>query len=263
MPTQTTKQAPDTLTVQFDYLKLPYMRDHHGEHIRRAQESGETHLEFVTKLADREVQRKRDQAMRRRVSAAKLPVIKTMDAWDWTWNAQHIRREQIMPLFDLEFAQAKEKSNLILVGGRGLGKTHIALALAHEACCQGIPTLFTTAADMLNRLYAATADKSLEKALLVYTRAPLLVLDEVGYIPFSKEAGDLFFQVIAKRYERGPTLLTCNRAFKDWNEVFTDTVAAAAIIDRLVHHAQILTLKGKSYRLKGKEAIEADLKTSQ
>ena len=115
---------------------------------------------------------------------------------------------------------------------------------------------------MLNRLYAATADKSLEKALLVYTRPALLVLDEVGYIPFSKEAGGLFFQVVAKRYERGPTLLTCNRAFKDWSEVFTDTVAAAAIIDWLVHNAQILSLKGKSYRLKGNEAIEANLKNA-
>jgi DNA replication protein DnaC len=116
---------------------------------------------------------------------------------------------------------------------------------------------------MINRLYAATADRSLEKALLTYTRPALLVLDEVGYIPFSKEAGDLFFQVIAKRYERGSILMTCNRAFKDWNEVFSDTVVAAAIIDRLVHHAQVLTLKGKSYRLKGKEAIEADLKDTQ
>lgn len=255
-----TPRLPNTLSTRFDYLRLPYMRDHHEEHLRRAAETGQTHVEFLTEIADKEVQRKHDLAMRRGVIAAKLPSDKTMDGWDWKWNAQHIRREQIMPLLDLAFVKKKERDNLILIGGRGLGKTRIAVSVAHEACCQRIPTLFTTAADMLNRLYAATADKSLEKALLTYTRPALLVLDEVGYLPFSKEAGDLFFQVIAKRYERGSTLLTCNRAFKDWNEVFSDTVVAAAIIDRLVHHSQILTLKGKSYRLKGKETIEADLK---
>ena len=249
----------EALAGQLEYLRLPAMRTHYKEFARRAVEAKQTHMEFLTALVEEEVRIRNERSIRSRLAAAKMPAIKTLDGWDWKWNAPGVRRETILPLFDLNFVQ--EKNNILIVGRQGLGKTRIALALAHKACSQGINTRFTTAADMLNRLMAATADHTLERALLLFTRPKLLIIDEVGYLPFSKEAGDLFFQVIAKRYERGSIILTSNRAFKDWNEIFADSIVAAAIIERLVHHAEILTLKGKSYRLKDRQELENDPKT--
>lgn len=254
-PTTTTPDL-DLLDTYLAYLRLGTIQGAYRDRARRAAEAGQTHLEFLVDLLADEVRTKRERAARSRLAAAKMPTIKTMDGWDWTWNAKTIRREQIIALLDLHILE--ELSNLLLFGRHGLGKTRIALAIAHAACCRGVSTLFTTAADMLNRLYAATADRSLDKALGVYTRPTLLVIDELGCVPLSKEAGDLFFQVVAKRYERGSIVLTCNRGFKWWNEIFADPVVAAAIIERLVHHSQIVVLKGKSYRLKGKETIDTE-----
>ena len=251
-----TPGSPEVLDANLDYLRLGVMRSNYRDCASKAAKTGQTHLEFLGGLVDGEAQTRRDRAQRSRLSAAKMPVIKTLAGWDWTWNTKHIRREQILPLLDLDLL--KTILNLLLIGPQGVGKTHVALAIAYAACCRGLSTLFTTAADMLNRLYAATADHSLDKALRIYTRPALLVVDEVGYLPFSKEAGDLFFQVVAKRYERGSIVLTCNRAFKDWNQIFTDSVVAAAIIERLVHHSQIVVFKGQSYRLKGKEGLRAE-----
>jgi DNA replication protein DnaC len=254
----TKPDSPEVLDANLDYLRLGTIRSRYRDRVKEAVKNGQTHLEFLGNLVDEETRTKKDRALRSRLAAARMPAIKTLDGWDWKWNAQNIRREQILPLLDLEILKEKDKRNLLLMGRQGLGKTRIALAIAHAACCRGVSTLFTTAADMLNRLYAATADRSLEKALRVYTRPTLLILDEVGYLPFSKEAGDLFFQVVAKRYEQGSIVLTCNRAFKDWSEIFADSVVAAAIIERLVHHSQIVVLKGRSYRLKDKESVTID-----
>ena len=256
MTTTTPTTEPHLLDTYLTYLRFTTILRVYQERARRAAEAGMTHLEFLTDLLAEEVRDKRDRAARSRLAAAKMPVIKTLDGWDWTWNAKTIRREVIVPLLELRILE--DLSNFLLLGRQGLGKTRIALAIAHAACCRGVSTLFTTAADMINRLYAATADRTLDKALGIYTRPTLLVIDELGCVPLSKEAGDLFFQVVAKRYERGSIVLTCNRGFKRWNEIFADPVVAANIIERLVHHSQIVVLKGKSYRLKGKETIDTE-----
>lgn len=256
MTTTPTTADPDHINTLLEYLRLSEIRSVLRDRARQAVEAGQTHLQFLASLLEDEVRSKRDRAARSRLAAAKMPAIKTLDGWDWSWNAKTIKREQVVAL--LELGILDDLCNLLLFGRQGLGKTRIALAIAHAACCRGVPTLFTTAADMLNRLYAATADRSLEKALGIYTRPRLLVIDELGCVPLSKEAGDLFFQVVAKRYERGSILLTCNRGFKRWNEIFADPVVAAGIIERLVHHSQIVVLKGKSYRLKGKESLDTE-----
>ncbi len=252
-----TTTPTELLTERLHYLQLPAMRQHHVGFAQQAIQQGLSHSEFLARLVDEEVRGRRERAAKARLAASKMPCVKTLDGWDFKWNAGTIRREHLVPLLELSFLATK--SNLVLLGRQGLGKTHIALAVGHAACLHGVRTLFTTAASMINRLHAAEADHSLEKALLVYSRPTLLIVDEVGYLPFSKQAGDLFFQLVAQRYERGSIVLTSNRDFKSWNQIFTDTGVAAAIIERLVHHAQIVTLRGKSYRLKDKTGLNAAL----
>ena len=128
-----------------------------------------------------------------------------------------------------------------------------ALALAYAACQKGTKTFFVTAADLINGLYASLADHSLERQLKTFTAPKLLVIDEVGFLPFDQKGADLFFQVISKRYEKGSIILTTNRPFKDWGEIFHNNTLAGALIDRLVHHAEIITLKGESYRVREKK----------
>lgn len=244
------KPTSSPLANNLDYLQLPWMRDHHEARALHASQNGQTHLEYLHGLIDEEVRARRERAAKARLAASRMPCVKTLDSWDWKWNVTTIQREQIVPLLSLEILNTH--SNLLFFGKQGLGKTHLALAVGHAACVRGVRMLFTTAADMVNRLHASTADRSLHKALRIYTRPTLLIIDEVGYLPFSKEAGDLFFQVITERYERGSIVLTTNRPFKNWNEIFTDDTAASAIVERLVHHSVIVNLRGKSYRLKDK-----------
>jgi DNA replication protein DnaC len=257
----TTRTEPDSLSQDLAYLKLPVIRQQHRSQAELARQQGQSHLEFLSALVDQEVSGRRERATKARLAAARMPCVKTLDGWDWKWNSASIRRDEILALLQMKFLD--DNANVLLLGKSGLGKTRIALALAHQACVRGVRTLFTTAADMINRLQAATADHSLEKALLSFTKPRLVVIDEVGYLPFDKLAGDLFFQVIAKRYEQGSTILTCNRAFGDWSEIFADPIVASVIIERLVHHAQIFSFKGKSYRLKDRlELAEKTTSTS-
>jgi len=139
-----------------------------------------------------------------------------------------------------------------LVGPSGLGKSHIALALAFAACQKEIKTRWVNAAELVNILSASRADHSTEKVLKSFAAVPLLVIDELGFLPLDKEGSDLFFQLISRRYEQGSIVLTTNRPFKDWGHIFNDNTVASAILDRLIHHCQLARLGGKSYRVKNK-----------
>ena len=159
--------------------------------------------------------------------------------------AKKINREQIQNLFRLTFLQ--EHGNVILLGGVGLGKTHLATALGYAACLEGQPVLFTTAVDMINTLSAAQAEHRLKAELKRYTSPRLLVLDEVGYLPIDKQGADLLFQVISARYECGSIVLTTNKPFKQWPTIFNnDSVLTAAVLDRLLHHAIPVIIEGSS-----------------
>ena len=151
--------------------------------------------------------------------------------------------------FRLEFIKAK--ANLILLGGVGLGKTHLATALGYAACLQGDSVLFARAVDVINTLAAAKNAGRLKAELKKYTQPALLILDELGYLPIDKAGADLLFQVISRRYEQGAIVVTSNRAFKEWPKIFNnDSTLTAAILDRLLHHAETVIIEGKSFRMK-------------
>ena len=156
-------------------------------------------------------------------------------------------------LFQLRFIENKE--NILFLGGCGVGKTHLSIALAQKACRNGYSVLFASAVDIINTLSTAKAMHTLDQALKKYLSVQVLLIDELGYLPIDKQGADLLFQVISKRYERGSILLTSNRAFKEWSKIFNnDSAITSAILDRLLHHSQVIVISGKSYRMKDKDS---------
>ena len=242
-------QRPEhPLDRNLKYLKLPFMREQHDPLAQQAAKSNWSHEDYLEKLVDGEAALRKDRSTQRRIKMARFPVIKTMDAFNWTWPKK-INRLQVQQLFRLQFIE--QSANVIFLGGVGLGKTHLASALGYEACLKGYTVLFTTAIDVINTLSAAQAAGRMKQELKKYIRPSLLILDELGFLPIDKTGADLLFQVIRQRYEQGPIVITSNRAYKDWPEIFNnDSTLTSAILDRLLHHAETILIQGKSYRMK-------------
>jgi DNA replication protein DnaC len=214
------KKEPQSLLDQhLRYLKLSFMQDHHQELAAQAVRKHWSHLDYLEKLADGEAAMRRDRSIERRIRLARFPVIKTLDQFNWSWPKK-INRLQVQNLFRLNFI--KNKSNIIFLGGVGLGKTHLASALAYAACLKGHSVLFATAIDVINTLTAAKASGRMKQELKKYIRPALLILDELGFLPIDKAGADLLFQIISLRYEQGALVITSNRAFKDWPEIFNN-----------------------------------------
>ena len=229
-------------------LQLPYLRAHYHELAQTAAEQHWGHLDYLTRLIEGEVARREDKSLQRRIGLARFPLIKTLDQFQWNWPKK-INRPQIQQLFRLNFIE--QKANAIFLGGVGLGKTHLCIALGHTACLRGYSVLFTTAIDIIHTLSAAAAAGDLKRAMHRYLKPALLICDEIGYLPIDKHGTDLLFQIISHRYERGAILMSTNRAFKNWGEIFNnDTTLTSALLDRLLHHAEICVIEGKSFRAK-------------
>jgi DNA replication protein DnaC len=236
------------LDEHLKYLKLPFIREHYQSLATKAAEKQLPHIDYLEKLADGEAAFRRDRSIQRRIQQARFPVIKTLDQFNWSWPKK-VNRLQVKNLFRLQFVA--DKANVIFLGGVGLGKTHLAAALGYQACLEGYGVLFTTAIDVINTLTAAQSADRMKAELKKYTRPAVLVLDELGFLPIDKTGADLLFQVISQRYEQGALVITSNRAFKDWPEIFNnDSTLTSAILDRLLHHAETVIVEGKSYRMK-------------
>ena len=242
------RKAQDQLCEQLGYLKLPFILQHVDELAKQAAQNQWSHMDFLGRLIDGEAHERQERARQRRVSLARLPVVKQLDGFDFTWPGK-INRAHVQELFRLQFIEAK--ANVIFVGGVGLGKSHLSIALGHAACLAGHSVLFTTAIDIVNNLSAAQNAGRLAIELKKYLRPGVLLMDELGYLPIDKHGADLLFQVISQRYERGSIVLTTNKVFKNWPSIFNnDSTLTSAILDRVLHHAETVVIEGKSYRMK-------------
>jgi len=243
-----TTKHPESLDDQIKYLKLPFIREHHESLADTAAKEHWSHQQYLAALIEGESSLRRDRSVRRRIQSAHFPVIKTLDQFQWTWPTK-INRLQIQNLFHLNFINSK--TNVIFLSGVGLGKTHLATALGYAACLKGHSVLFTTAIDVINTLSAAQSAGRLQIELKRCLKPGILILDELGYLPIDKHGADLLFQIISHRYERGPMIITSNRAFKDWTGIFNnDSTLTSAVLDRLLHHSEVILIEGNSYRMK-------------
>jgi DNA replication protein DnaC len=230
-------------------LKLAFIAEHYGELAQHAAHKQWSHLDDLGQLVEGEALLRQDRATKNRIRLARFPVLQTLDQFRWDWPTQ-INRALIQHHFTLSFL--KDHMNVIYLGGVGLGKTHLAIALGYEACLKGYSVLFASAIDVINTLVAAKSAGRLKQEIKKYAKPTLLILDEIGYLPIDKSGADLLFQVISVRYEHGSTLVTSTRAFKDWPKIFNnDSTLTAALLDRLLHHADTVVIEGKSYRMKG------------
>jgi DNA replication protein DnaC len=230
------------------YLKLPYIREKHEEIARIAARKQWTHIKFLEELIGQEANLRYDRTIQRRIKMGRFPVIKTLDQFDWSWP-EKINQAQIQNLFRLKFIE--DKNNIVFIGGVGLGKTHLATALGYEACLKGHTVLFTSAIDAVNQLTAAKHAQRLKTELKRYLNPSILIVDELGYLPIDKNGADLLFQIISQRYEKGSIIITTNRVFKEWPEVFNnDSTLTSALLDRLLHHTEASVIEGDSYRMK-------------
>jgi DNA replication protein DnaC len=239
---------PNTLIAQLTYLGLPFIGEHHQALAQQAATEHWSHLQFLERLIEGQAQARESRRIERRVRLARFPLLKTLDAFQWDWPKK-INRPQIQNIFRLTFIE--QHANAIFLGGVGVGKSHLAIALCHTACLKGYSVLFTTAIDIINTLSAAQTNSTLKRELRKYLKPQLLLIDELGYLPIDKHGADLLFQVISQRYEKGAIVITSNRAFKHWPAIFNnDSTLTSALLDRLLHHADTVIIEGKSYRMK-------------
>ena len=238
--TRSTEPAVETLRQQVSTLKLHGLLAHWDELTDEA-------LAWVRRWIDWETRERAQRGLQRRLRAAHIGRFKALADFDWDWPTQ-CDKTSVANLMRLDFIA--EAVNVILVGPNGVGKSLIAQNIAHQAVRHGHSALFVNAAQMLGDLAAQDGDNALRRRFAHYARPDVLVIDEIGYLSYGTRHADLLFEIVNRRYERKPAIITTNRPFVEWSEVFPNAACVVSIVDRLVHHAEILVIEGESYRMR-------------
>jgi DNA replication protein DnaC len=232
----------DRLQDNLKRLKLTQAAEMLDSVVAQAEADKGSYLAFLDQLLEEEVAAKEKRRVQTAMKTAGLPSAKTIEEYDFTFHPQ-LNKKEVMALFDLDFIAKQE--NVIFLGPPGVGKTHLAISLATKACHHGFKVYFTTMDTLMRKL------KEPPSRHRAYLTSALVVVDEVGYLPIDSREAYLFFQFVSNRYERASTLITSNKSFGDWQELFGEQVIATAILDRLLHHCRVVNIKGHSYRLRG------------
>lgn len=228
-------------------LKLSAVLSHLEAQLRQARESKEDYAEFLLNLSELEVTSRMENGRKRRIHEARFPLIKPIETFQFE-AAPDLDVRQIKELLGGQYIQ--EARNVIFLGRSGTGKTHLATALGMEACRQGVRTRFVTGCALANELIEARDERLLSRVMKRYGSYGLLIVDELGYVPFSKEGAELLFQVLAERHEKNSVIITTNLGFGDWTQIFGDPTLTAALLDRITHKAHVINCSWESYRLK-------------
>ena len=235
------------LETRLRRLRLGYMAQTVETHNADSLREKHSYLEFLEALVDGEITARENKALMKRVKAGRFPVAKTLAEFDFNFQPR-LDVKLIKTLASCDFIEKKE--NLIFVGQPGTGKTHLSVALGLKACELGYRVRFTTIQDLAATLRASMADQTTEERIAELVEPDLLILDELGFTPLDRILADAFYRVVASRYEQASTIVTSNKSFESWAEVFPDPVIASAVLDRLVHHAHLVPILGESYRMK-------------
>jgi len=239
----------DRLSENLTRLRLPRIKEVLSELVLAAETNSWSYLTLLDRLMEEEVSRKEQRRIESVLKLSGLPWVKTLDDFDFAFQPG-INRRQVVDLFDLSFLERKD--NILFLGPPGVGKTHLSVALAVKACQAGCTIHFTTMSELIHKLRKDQESGRIGKNNRPYKGSNLVVVDEVGYTPIDREECNLFYQFVAMRYEKASTIISSNKAFDEWSELFHDPVIVTAILDRLLHHSVVVNIKGNSYRLRNK-----------